>query len=630
MDTHPPHRPAGSGREATAAGAPAPSAVSLVIPTFNRARSLERLLRAVRESEAPAGGLEVIVVDDGSSDDTAETAGSFGAHHIRQQNAGPAAARERGWRAATGESIVFLDDDCVPAPDAIRGLVNALATVDGVGARVLPLPGDEVISRFVQAEGLVDHGVAGDGRIRWLVTAAVAFRRSALEGVGGFDLGFPSAAGEDVDLTLRLLAAGCSLGLEPAALVYHDHCSGLGDLSRIYFRRGRAARRLSSKHAIYRTDTMRSVGGYLVPREWARQYRRYRSGASPARSLWFLALRGGLTLPYAAGVAVGQPRQQPHSATANSAHRQRLGHVAAPRPTRGSHALSTPCDVSVVVPTFNRPASLRRLLTSIDTSVVPPGAMEVIVVGYGAEEELDVVDSFKKARYIVQPGSGPADAREAGWRAGVGSRIIFVDDDCVVSPTAITILAAALDHADGVGAGIEPLGRDNIIADFAHVEGVVDHRLVEGQIQWLVTAGVAFRRAALEAVGGFQKYQYGEDTDLTLRLLASKRELRIEPSARIYHDHRTRFGQLFTSYYRRGTCERRLMAAYPKHRAAKRRAARDLVSPRAWVATYQGYRREVSAPRSMLFVMLKALLIIPYAAGTILGERSTHGRHAAT
>ncbi|MBJ7608233.1 MAG: glycosyltransferase [Candidatus Dormibacteraeota bacterium] len=291
--------------------------------------------------------------------------------------------------------------------------------------------------------------------------------------------------------------------------------------------------------------------------------------------------------------------------------------------------MTPPSDVSVVVPTFKRAASLRRLLTSIEASVVPPGGLEVIVVGYEADAAREVVGSFTNAKYIVQSGSGPADAREAGWRAAAGSRIVFVDDDCVVSPTAITILAAALDHADGVGAGIEPLGRDSLIADFAHADGVVDHRLVKGQIQWLVTAGVAFRRDALEGVGGFQKYRYGEDTDLTLRLLATNRELRVEPSARIYHDHRTRLGQLFTSYYRRGTCERRLMGAYPNHRAAKRRAARDLLDPRSWVATYRRYAREVSAPRSVLFVVLKAVLIVPYVAGTIVGERSIERRQAA-
>ncbi|MBJ7608234.1 MAG: FkbM family methyltransferase [Candidatus Dormibacteraeota bacterium] len=305
---------------ASAAGAATRPAVSLVIPTYNRPETLRRLLSAVGRSEPPVGGLEVIVVDDGSAHDTAEIAGSFGARHIRQQNAGPAAARERGWRAAAGESIVFLDDDCVPAPDAIRRLADALETVDGVGARVLPLSGDDIVSEFVHLEGLVGHGLAGDGRIRWLVTAAVAFRRSALEHVGGFDLGF-RAAGEDVDLTLRLLEAGHHLRLEPAAVVYHDHCKGLGNLSKIYFRRGRAAPRLSLKHAIYRTDTMRSVGGYLVPREWARQYRGYRLGASRGRSLGFLALRAALTLPYATGIAMGQPRQRPGTACANSSPR---------------------------------------------------------------------------------------------------------------------------------------------------------------------------------------------------------------------------------------------------------------------------------------------------------------------
>jgi FkbM family methyltransferase len=288
--------------------------VSVVTPTYNRAALLARLLTAVLSSDLPAGRLEVIVVDDGSSDDTAGVAAQFGVTYVRQRNAGPATARERGWRASSGEVIAFLDDDCVPAPDAIAKLVAALESADGAGARIQPMHPGSLVGDFFDAEGLVNHGVTETGRIRWLVTAAVAFRRSALERVGGFDTSLTRPSGEDVDLTLRLLQAGCKLVIEPAAVVYHDHRESLAELFSTYVRHGRQQRRLSQKHAIHRADLMASISRTLAPSDWVRQYRRYRLNAPAARSVAFVALRAARIAPYALGTIMGDRHKRPSNA----------------------------------------------------------------------------------------------------------------------------------------------------------------------------------------------------------------------------------------------------------------------------------------------------------------------------
>ena len=132
-------------------------------------------------------------------------------------------AREHGWRASRAPLIAFIDDDCVPAPDAMATLTAALDDADAVGAGMRPLAAAGLISSFVAAEGLVSHRVASTGDIRYLVTAGFAVRRSVLESVGGFDLAFAGAAGEDVDLSLRLMAEGYRLRIEPGAVIYHDH-----------------------------------------------------------------------------------------------------------------------------------------------------------------------------------------------------------------------------------------------------------------------------------------------------------------------------------------------------------------------------------------------------------------------
>jgi len=279
--------------------------VSVVIPTYNRSASLQRLLRALGSSAVPAGGMEVVVVDDGSTDATTHVAAQAEVHCLTQPNYGPAAARERGWRSSTGEIVVFLDDDVVPEPEAIVRMVEALDDADGIGAAIMPLNPDPLIAHYMHVDGLVDHNVR-DGEVRWLITAAAAFKRSALERVGGFDLTFPRAAGEDVDLTLRLIEAGFRLRLETSAIVRHDHRSRFRQLLGTCYRYGTAYKLLASRHMAHRAQRLRNALLRLSPLEWRRLYLSYRRDASMARSLAFLGLHVLVVAPYAFGVIRGE------------------------------------------------------------------------------------------------------------------------------------------------------------------------------------------------------------------------------------------------------------------------------------------------------------------------------------
>ncbi len=278
--------------------------VSVVIPTYNRAVSLRRLLAALDACQRPAGGVEIIVVDDGSTDDTKAVAEHAGVHYLSQPNYGPACARERGWRSASGDVIVFLDDDVVPAPDAVCKLCEALQTADGVGARIVPLDPAPVVAHYMHADGLVNHRIVNK-RVHYLITAASAFRREALEQIGGFDLTFPRAAGEDVDLTRRLIEAGFVLRVAPDALVQHDHRSRFRGLLSTCYRYGTAYRLLARRHSAVRFETWRNAALRLNPFEWVRLYNRYRAEVSMLRSLAFLALHLVVVAPYGWGVLNG-------------------------------------------------------------------------------------------------------------------------------------------------------------------------------------------------------------------------------------------------------------------------------------------------------------------------------------
>ena len=277
--------------------------VSVVVPTYNRAASLRRLLRSLECAEVPVGGMEIVVVIDGSTDDTISVVDGSQARWVSQPNRGRAIARQRGWREARGEVIVFLDDDVVPEPNAIIRMVEALDEADGVGATILPLDGKPVIAHYMHVDGIVNHYERA-GNALWLITAAAAFRREALERIGGFDVAYEQA-GEDVDLTLRLVESGGTIRVVASAVVYHDHRSRLVGLWSTCYRYGRAYRALGSRHVVHRSERRRSAVGRANPVEWWRVYRNYRQHASVLRSLAFLGLHAAVAGPYAMGLLRG-------------------------------------------------------------------------------------------------------------------------------------------------------------------------------------------------------------------------------------------------------------------------------------------------------------------------------------
>ena len=281
--------------------------------------------------------------------------------------------------------------------------------------------------------------------------------------------------------------------------------------------------------------------------------------------------------------------------------------------------------LSVVIPTHNRPAALERLLASIVRSEPGGSVPEVVIVDDGSVEGTysGVEKRYPEMRWLHQAQSGPATARNRGWRAAGGDLVVFVDDDVVLAPDALVRLGEALAVDDAVGARIEPLHRGRLVADFMHVEHLVSHKVQDGQVRWLVTACLAVRRGVLETVGGFdeQLVHGGEDADLSLRLKAAGHRLGVCQEAVAYHDHRASLGLLVRTYYRHGTGQRRLAARHPERLGDLARSTRSRLSPVAWTRTYKEYRREKGALTSAAFVVLRAAMMVPWLVGAARGSR---------
>ena len=223
----------------------------------------------------PARSFEVIVVDDGSDDDTAVCLDGFLPSHyelqrIHQNNRGPAIARNAGIRAARAPIIVFIDDDCLPAPACLERLVESLEASDrriaGCGGN--SMRGVEgLVARYVDRIGVLRPQVDNNGKVLYLITCNAAFRRSALNEVGGFSEAFSWAGGEDPEICIRLAELGYTFTIQENAVVLHDHPSNFAGLFRMYARYGKG---LVVFHQLGRTMPSATIPypGYLFLRHF--------------------------------------------------------------------------------------------------------------------------------------------------------------------------------------------------------------------------------------------------------------------------------------------------------------------------------------------------------------------------
>jgi GT2 family glycosyltransferase len=201
------------------------TAVSIIIPTFNGARRIGICLDALLE-QVSGRNAEVLVVNDGSTDDTREVVGRYrGVRLINQANAGPAAARNHGVKEACSAIVLFTDDDCVPTPGWLDAMLEPFQDADVVGTKgVYRTRQKRLAARFVQIEYEDRYRLmAGLSSIDFIDTYSAAFRRDRFLEMGGYDTSFPVACAEDIEISYRMSARGWKMKFVPAAVVYHTH-----------------------------------------------------------------------------------------------------------------------------------------------------------------------------------------------------------------------------------------------------------------------------------------------------------------------------------------------------------------------------------------------------------------------
>jgi glycosyltransferase involved in cell wall biosynthesis len=202
----------------------APVNVSLVIPGRNCQTTLAACLDAVVPLLERGELAEIIFVDDGSTDRSREVAAQYPVRIIHGSGQGPGAARNLGWRAASGEAIWFIDSDCVAEPAALRRLVALLTEprVAGVGGSYGNMCPESLTACLIHEEIVARHERMPT-EVNYLSTFNVLYRRSVLEELGGFDETRYTVSSEDAQFAFRLIAADYKLRFDAHSRVKHFH-----------------------------------------------------------------------------------------------------------------------------------------------------------------------------------------------------------------------------------------------------------------------------------------------------------------------------------------------------------------------------------------------------------------------
>jgi len=201
--------------------------ISVVVPTYNRKHLLKGCLNSLFNQSYPANNYEIIVIDDGSTDGTAQMVKEIKATcdhkiiYLRQDRKGPAIARNLGIKAAKGKIICFLDDDCIADVDLLSEVYKSFSDdfsneVGGVKGRVEPIWNERTDLSYALGKYIYVSE-------RSLSSNNLAYKKSVLHEVGLFDETFPIPAWEDVDLGNRVMDKGYKILYNPKAIVWHPH-----------------------------------------------------------------------------------------------------------------------------------------------------------------------------------------------------------------------------------------------------------------------------------------------------------------------------------------------------------------------------------------------------------------------
>ena len=236
-----------------------PKTISLVVPTHNRFKKLQRLLKSIEKLNLKPD--EVIIVNDGSADQTRIILKSWELDKHKfipivfhnPKSLGPGAARNIGIQLASSDVIAFTDDDCILPSSWISSIIKSRhwerREIAGIGGKVFSFR-KGTVSEYYSYHRILDPPKYN----QYLVTANACYLKNRLLEVNGFDETHKYPGGEDNGLSFKLVNHGYKFGFEKNMVVLHDYRTSLISFLKTFYRYGKGCAEITFKHFYNQTS----------------------------------------------------------------------------------------------------------------------------------------------------------------------------------------------------------------------------------------------------------------------------------------------------------------------------------------------------------------------------------------
>lgn len=223
--------------------------ISIIVPVYNGERTLNECIDSLINLEYPKDKLEIIIVDNNSTDSTRNIIERYPVICALETKVGSYAARNKGIYISKGEIQLFTDSDCVVDKYWAQNIIKKFndTSVGLIGGKVITYNPTSIVERYLESISSLDNETSIKSRKPSVVTANAAIRKQILVEIGFFDDSFTS--GGDYDVSWRIHQKGHVIAYEPTAIVYHNHKTDFKSLAMKEFRYGYGNVQLLKKHS---------------------------------------------------------------------------------------------------------------------------------------------------------------------------------------------------------------------------------------------------------------------------------------------------------------------------------------------------------------------------------------------